>query len=86
MTFHLPSFLLGVAAGAAGATLWDRLRPAAVELASAGYELGEGLWERVATVQEDTEDVLAEARGRTARRAPVRQARRARRRTRAATR
>ena len=81
MTFHFPSFLLGVAAGATGATLWDRLRPIAVELTSAGYELGESLWSRATTLQEDAEDVLAEARTRATRRAPARRARRPHRRT-----
>jgi hypothetical protein len=79
MNFHLPSFLLGFAAGAAGTALWERLRPVAVELASAGYELGENLWNRVATLQEDAEDVLAEARARSTRRAPARHVRRTRR-------
>jgi hypothetical protein len=81
MTFHFPSFLLGLAAGAAGATLWDRLRPIAVELTSAGYELGESLWSHVGTLQEDAEDVLAEARAHARRRGPARRARRAARRT-----
>jgi hypothetical protein len=75
MNFHFPSFLLGVVVGAAGAAVWDRLRPIALELASAGYDLGENLWTRVATFQEDAEDVFAEARGRVAPR-PARHARR----------
>ena len=76
MNFHFPSFVLGVAVGAGGAAVWDRLRPIAVELASAGYELGENLWTRVSTFQEDAEDVFAEARGRAARRVSARPARR----------
>ena len=74
MTFHFPSFVLGVAVGAGGATLWDRLRPVAVELIGAGYELAENLWGRVATLQEDAEDAFAEARTRAVRRAPARRA------------
>jgi hypothetical protein len=85
MTFHFPSFVLGVVVGAGGAALWDRLRPIAVELAGAGYELGENLWTRVATLQEDAEDVLAAARGRATRRVSARHARRPPR-TRAGTR
>jgi hypothetical protein len=86
MTFHLPSFLLGVVTGAAGATLWDRLRPIAAELSGAGYELGESLWRRLATLQEDAEDLLAEGRARATRRTPTRHARRAHRRPQAGTR
>jgi hypothetical protein len=81
MKFHLPSFLLGVAAGVAGTAMWERLRPLAVELTAAGYQLAETLWGRVATWQEDAEDVLAEARSRARRRAkvsPIRPLRRAR--------
>jgi hypothetical protein len=85
MTFHFPSFFLGVVVGASGARAWDRLRPIAVELASAGYELGESLWTRVSTFQEDAEDVFAEARGRVDRRRSARHVRRPSR-TRAGTR
>jgi hypothetical protein len=77
MNFHFPSFVLGVAVGAGGAAVWDRLRPIAVELAGAGYELGESLWTGLSTWQEDAEDVLAEARGLSARRRPTRHAHRA---------
>lgn len=77
MNFHFPSFLIGVAVGAGGTAVWDRVRPIAVELASAGYELGESVWGRVSTLQEDAEDVLAEAHGRAARRRPPHHARRA---------
>ena len=37
MRFHVPSFVLGAVAGASGATLAPRLRPAALELATACY-------------------------------------------------
>jgi hypothetical protein len=79
MKFHWPSFLLGVAAGAAGAAMWERLRPVAVELAAGGYGLTHALWARVATWQEDAEDLLAEARARARERAQVRRTPHARR-------
>jgi len=71
MKFHWPSFVLGVAAGAAGAAMWNRLRPLALEIATLGYELSDTVWARVGAWQEDAEDVLAEARGRAQRRGNV---------------
>jgi hypothetical protein len=81
MKFHLPSFLLGVAAGAAGRSLWDRFRPVVTELTAAGAELGESLWSRTAIWQEDAEDAIVASRTRTrarARRSAARHARSAR--------
>jgi hypothetical protein len=61
MKFHLPSFLIGLAAGVAATTLWSRFRPALLEIATAAYEAGDALWARAATLGEDAEDLLAEA-------------------------
>jgi hypothetical protein len=66
MKFHLPSFLLGVAVGAGGAVMWDRLRPLALELSGAGAQLVDALWERIAIWQEDAEDAAAAAQARHA--------------------
>lgn len=83
MNFHLPSFLLGVAAGAAGSAMWERLRPVFNELLAAGSHLTETLATRVATWQEDAEDEVAAARARR-RQASVRPLRRKARARRAA--
>lgn len=86
MKFHWPSFLIGLAAGAAAVTAWTRFRPALVEIATAAYDAGDALWTRAASLGEEAEDVLAEARaaartrGARARRgAPRRRGTRARR-------
>lgn len=64
MKFHLPSFLLGYAAGGASVALWKHLRPLVVELATAGYRLADAVAARAVMKREDFEDVLAEARAR----------------------
>jgi hypothetical protein len=64
MKFHFPSFLLGVGVGATGVVVGRHLRPAIVEMASAVYQLVDAVAARVAMVQEDLEDMLAEARAR----------------------
>lgn len=64
MRFHFTSFAIGVAVGAAGALLGQQLRPVFVELATATYQLLDRAAARVAVVQEDFEDILAEARAR----------------------
>lgn len=64
MKFHWPSFLIGAAVGATGAVMWTRFKPLLLELATAGYELGDALWARLAGVGEDAEDLLAEAQTR----------------------
>jgi hypothetical protein len=61
MKFHWPSFLIGIATGAAAVTVWTRFRPALVEIATAAYEAGDALWTRAAGLGEDAEDLLAEA-------------------------
>jgi hypothetical protein len=64
MRFHLPSFLLGCVAGATVKTLGPRVRPVAVEVATAFYQLLDVLRGHVARRREDLEDLLAEARAR----------------------
>jgi hypothetical protein len=64
MRFHFGSFLLGFGAGAATVLVGRHLRPVLVEVASAGYQFADALAARVAMVQEDFEDVLAEAKAR----------------------
>jgi hypothetical protein len=62
--FHFTSFALGVCVGAAAVVLGRQLRPVFVEVAAAAYEMADAVAARVATVQEDVEDMLAEARAR----------------------
>lgn len=82
MNFHLPSFLLGVAVGAAGSQLLTRFRPLLSEITRAGYEAADALWARASTVGEDIEDLLAEAQTKARTRgAAARRARTATRRT-----
>jgi len=64
MRFHFGSFLLGFGAGAFTVAAGQHLRPALVEIASAGYQLADAAAGRIAMIQEDFEDVLAEARAR----------------------
>ncbi|MGD9765794.1 MAG: hypothetical protein AB7V27_19030 [Candidatus Binatia bacterium] len=62
MKFHVPSFLMGFAAGIAGSTILSRFRPLLTELASAGYAALDALSARAAVLGENVEDLLAEAR------------------------
>jgi hypothetical protein len=62
MRFHLPSFLLGYAAGLGTGLVLPRLRPVAVEVAAALHKFAGDVAARVAAVREDLEDVVAEAR------------------------
>jgi len=79
MRFHLPSFLLGVAAGASGAAVAPRVRPIALEIATGCYRMIDATLLRIARGREDFSDLLAEARARArrqlsnngARRSPV---------------
>lgn len=64
MRFHLPSFLLGAAAGASGAALGPRLRPLVLELATGCYRIADAAMVRVARGRESFSDLLAEARAR----------------------
>ena len=64
MRFHFPSFMLGMGAGVAAVFVGRRLRPVLVEVATAGYQLADAVAARVAMVQEDVDDVFAEARAR----------------------
>jgi hypothetical protein len=69
MKFHFPSFALGVGVGVAGVLIGSRLRPVIVEVAASAYGLVDAITGRFATLQEDVEDVLAEARERARARA-----------------
>ena len=62
MRFHVPSFLLGVAAGASGAMLAPRLRPLVLELASDCYRIYDAVMLRFARGRESVQDLMAEAR------------------------
>jgi hypothetical protein len=64
MRFHLPSFLLGCLTGATVKTLSTRLRPVAVEVAAAAYQVLDVVRGHAARRREDFEDLLAEARAR----------------------
>ena len=74
MKFHVPSFVLGVAAGASGAAVANRLRPIALELATAVYRVWDAVLLRVARGREDLSDLLAEARALARARLPRREA------------
>jgi hypothetical protein len=60
----MPSFLIGLAAGAGGAAVADRLRPVVLELATASYRVWDAAVLRLARGREDFSDLLAEARAR----------------------
>lgn len=62
MRFSLNSFLLGWLAGVATASMARRLRPVLVELAAAGYRIGESVGARAQIAREDVDDLMAEAR------------------------
>jgi len=62
MLFLLPSFLVGYGAGIATGVMWPRLRPIALELATAGYRLADAIAVAAARKREDLQDILAEAR------------------------
>jgi hypothetical protein len=64
MKFHLPSFLLGCAAGAAAKRIAPHLRPIVLELATTVYRLADALGTRAARRREDLVDLFAEARAR----------------------
>jgi hypothetical protein len=64
MRFHFPSFVIGYGAGVLTVVAGRQLRPVLVEVASAVYSLVDAVAARVAMVQEDVEDVLAEAKAR----------------------
>ena len=62
MRFHVPSFALGIAAGAGGAAIAPRLRPLVLELATDCYRIYDAAMLRLARGRENFEDLLAEAR------------------------
>jgi len=68
MRFHFPSFLIGYGAGAATVAFWSRVRPLALELATAAYRFVDIVAARAAAKREDIEDLLAEARARARKR------------------
>jgi len=76
--FHLPSFVLGVATGASGATLAPRLRPVVLEIATGCYRVYDAVMFRVARGRENASDLLAEARARARERLQLRHVARAR--------
>jgi hypothetical protein len=64
MRFHFPSFVIGFGAGMATVVIGRHLRPVLVEVATAAYQVADAVAARIFMVQEDVEDVLAEARAR----------------------
>lgn len=64
MRFHLGSFLLGAASGAALVALLPRLRPLLVEAGAVLSRLSNAISGRVARGRENLEDLVAEARAR----------------------
>jgi hypothetical protein len=64
MKFHLPSFLIGYAAGAGSVLAARRLRPFLVEAATVGYRFADRVSAALAMKREDVEDLFAEARAR----------------------
>ncbi len=64
MRFHFTSFMLGVGVGAAGVVVGRHLRPVAVEMAKTAYQITDAISARMAIMQEDVDDMLAEARAR----------------------
>ncbi len=64
MRFHFTSFALGVVVGGSAVLVGRQLRPVFVELAAAAYQVADAVAARVAMVQEDFDDALAEARAR----------------------
>jgi len=72
MKLHLPSFMLGVSVGAGAVAIAPRLRPLALELATAGVRLADTIAVRIARTREDAEDLWAEAKARARALRPVR--------------
>ena len=64
MRFHLGSFLLGAASGAALVALLPRLRPLLVEAGTVLSRISRAISARVARGRENLEDLVAEARAR----------------------
>jgi hypothetical protein len=64
MRFHFTSFALGVGVGVAAVVLGRHLKPVFIEVATAAFEVSDAVAARVAMVQEDFEDMVAEARER----------------------
>lgn len=69
MKFHLPSFLIGYAAGAGTVMMGKHLRPVLLEVATVGWRFVDAVAARAAIRQEDFEDLIAEARARARARA-----------------
>jgi hypothetical protein len=67
MRFHFGSFLLGYGAGVTTVLVGRALRPVLVETAAAAFQVADAVTARIAMVQEDVEDILAEARARARR-------------------
>ena len=62
MKFHVPSFLIGCAVGAAAVVALPKLRPVLVEVAGSAYKAYDTVMARLATAREDVEDFFAEAK------------------------
>ena len=62
MKFHVPSFLLGCAVGAAAVVALPKLKPVLVEVTGSAYKVYDALMARLATAREDVEDFFAEAK------------------------
>ena len=64
MKFHVPSFLIGCAVGAAAVVALPRLKPVLVEIGASACKLYDVAMARLAMAREDVEDLLAEAKAR----------------------
>ena len=64
MRFHGPSFVLGFLTGVTAKAVAPRVRPVALEIATAAFRLARAVTTHVTRRREDFEDLLAEARAR----------------------
>jgi hypothetical protein len=64
MRVHLSSFMLGVGVGGTAVLLSKRLRPVALELATAFYRIVDAVGGRAAMTREDLQDLIADAKAR----------------------
>jgi hypothetical protein len=64
MRFHVPSFVLGFLTGVTAKAVAPRVRPVALEIATAAFRLARAVTTHAARRREDFEDLLAEARAR----------------------
>jgi hypothetical protein len=64
MRFHVPSFVLGFMTGVTAKAVAPRVRPVALEIATAAFRFARAVTTHATRRREDLEDLLAEARAR----------------------